>query len=244
MVRILFATLFINFILSNNNAQQKVSFLAEDSLKITADLYLKDYKLPFILLFHQGGSSRGEFSEIAVRLTKMEYNCLAVDLREGNKVNYVINETAARARKGKYRQTYYDTRKDIRASIQYVKKFNNKEVILFGSSYSASLCLIEAANNTDIKSVVAFSPGEFFRPKVIVKDSIAGLNIPLFIYATSMEFGFVNQMLSEISANYKKMYIPLKSTGEHGAKTLWQSSDSSNECWLELLLFFKKIRYN
>ncbi len=244
MVRIPAITLFFALFLSHISAQQKVSFYSEDSLKITADLYLKDYKLPFILLFHQGASSRGEFSEIAVRLMKLDYNCLAVDLRVGEKMNYVVNETAFRAKEGKYSHTFFDAQKDIKATLAYIRKFNNKEVILFGSSFSASLCLIEAAKNPDIKAVIAFSPGEFFRPEVTVKDSIADLRIPLFIYATSMEFEFVQQMISDIPDNYKKVYTPLKSRGEHGAKTLSQTSDSSDECWFELLLFFKKIRYN
>jgi hypothetical protein len=101
-----------------------------------------------------------------------------------------------------------------------------------------------AANNPDIKAVIAFSPGEFFRPEVTVRDSISGLRIPLFIYATHMELEFIQQMLSGIPDSYKRIFTPLKGKGEHGAKSLWRTSDSSDECWLELLLFFKKIRYN
>ena len=244
MVRIIASTLFFVLYSPFLSAQQKVSFYSEDGLKITADLYLKDYQLPFILLFHQGESSRGEFSEIAPRLMKLDYNCLAVDLRAGEKMNYIVNETATRARENNYSQTFYNARKDIKAAMEYVKKFNNKDIILFGSSYSASLCLIEAASNPNIKAVIAFSPGEFFRPEVTVKDSISGLQIPLFIYATSMEFEFVQQMVSDIHDGNKKIFTPLKNKGEHGAKTLFQTSESSNECWLELLLFFKNIRYN
>jgi hypothetical protein len=111
-------------------AQQKVSFYSDDSLKITADLYLKDYSFPFILLFHQGNSSRGEYSEIAMRLMKMDYNCLAVDLRTGDKMNYVHNETAARAKTGNYPHSYLDATLDILATLKYIKKFNNKKPIL------------------------------------------------------------------------------------------------------------------
>ena len=79
------------------SAQEKVSFFSEDSLNITADLYLNDYLNPFILLFHQAESSRGEFKNIAPKLMKLGYNCLAVDLRSGEKSNYIKNETAYRA---------------------------------------------------------------------------------------------------------------------------------------------------
>ena len=244
MARILTITFLFALFSTNLSAQHKVSFYSDDGLKIIADLYLKDYQLPFILLFHQGGSSRGEYSEIASRLLKLNYNCLAVDLRMGEKMNYVVNETAARARENNYPQTFYSARKDIRAAIEYIEKLNNKAVILFGSSFSASLCLIEAAVNPNVKAVIAFSPGEFFRPEVIVKDSISGLKIPVFVYANSMEIEFVQQMLSGVPAQYKKIVTPSKSKGEHGAKTLFQTSDSSDECWFELMLFFKNIRYN
>jgi pimeloyl-ACP methyl ester carboxylesterase len=243
MIRILFISLALYLSFSNLYAQQKVSFYSEDSLRITADLYLKDYELPFILLFHQGSSSRGEFSEIAVRLMKLDYNCLAVDLRTGDKMNYISNETAARAKAGKYRHSMLDARKDIEAALQYIRKFNKKPVILFGSSFSASLCLIEAVNNPNVKAVIAFSPGEFFRPEVSVKDSIGELRIPLFIYATAMESEFVQQMLEDIPGSFIQFYSPSSGKGEHGAKTLWQTNSNSDESWFELMLFFKKIRY-
>lgn len=243
MIRNLSTVLFFSLLQTTISAQQKVSFYSADSLKITADLYLKDYSLPFILLFHQVESSRGEYSEIAPRLMKLDYNCLAVDLRSGDKINYIVNETASRAEAAKIPHSFLDARKDIEASLNYVRKFNKTDVILFGSSYSASLCLMAAAMDQHIKAVVAFSPGEFFRPEVTVKDSITGLKIPLFVYATSMEMEFVRQLLSGIDDNNKKIYTPLKGKGEHGAKALWKVSETSDECWLELLLFFKKLRY-
>jgi hypothetical protein len=232
----------LSFIRGSISGQEKVNFLSEDSLKITADLYLKDYNLPFILLFHQDGASRGEYNEIAARLMKLDYNCLAVDLRAGEKMNYVTNETAERARIEKIPHSLLDAKKDIEASIKFIRKFNLKPVVLFGSSYSASLCLVVATGNRDVSAVIAFSPGEFFRPELVVKNAIAGVRQPLFVSATRLEYEFVQQMLSGIADENKYIYTPSKGKGEHGARMLWQTCDSSNECWLELMLFFKKIR--
>lgn len=231
---------FISYIY--NFAQEKVYFLASDNLKITADLYLKDYKFPFIILCHQAGSSRGEYNEIANRLLKLDYNCLALDLRAGESINYVKNETAERAKSENISNSFLDAKKDIVASIQYLHKFNKKPIVLFGSSYSASLCLVIAKNNPNIKAVIAFSPGEYFRPELVVKDSIAGLNIPVFASATILEYEYVVQLLSGIAENMKTIYKPLNGKGVHGAKALWRSSETSDECWLELLMFFKKIK--
>ena len=44
-------------------SQEKITFLAEDGLLITADLYEINPKKPYILLFHQAGYSRGEYKE-------------------------------------------------------------------------------------------------------------------------------------------------------------------------------------
>ena len=224
-------------------AQQKVSFYSSDSLRITADLYLKDYKLPFILLFHQEGGSRGEYTEIAKRLEKLDYNCLAVDLRIGDKMNYVQNETVLRAQTAGMHPVFLDTHKDIEASIKYVEKFNHDPVILFGSSFTASLCLMEAKHNPKVNAAIAFSPGEYFRPAKVVKDQIQGLKKPIFVATTELEYEYVLQMLSGIDDQYKTIYHPAKGKkGVHGAKALWNSSESSSECWLDLMLFFKRLR--
>lgn len=232
------------FVSLNIFAQQKVSFQSDDGLKITADLYLKDYQLPFILLFHQGESSRGEFTEIAARLLKLEYNCLAVDLRAGEKMNYITNETAERARKENIPNTYLDARRDIVASMKYVQKYNKKPVILFGSSYSASLSLILANSSDSVKAVIAFSPGEFFRPEIIVKNEITGLSKPIFVSSSDIEYEYIEEMLSGVPDSNKHIYRPPEGKGAHGAKILWNSNESSDECWLDLMLFFKQIRYD
>jgi hypothetical protein len=235
--------LFFFFMFVWSSAQEKVTFYSEDSLKITADLYMKDYKVPFILLFHQEGSSRGEYKEIATRLLKLEYNCLAVDLRAGDKMNYVINETAERAKVEKIPHSYFEAEEDIKASIRFIRKFNSQPVVLFGSSYSASLCLIIAKSNPDVIAVIAFSPGEFFRPEVIVKEAITGLTQPVFISVTEPEYNYIYQMLSGVPEKNRYIFRPSKGKGDHGVKMLGESNESSDECWLELLLFFKRIRF-
>ena len=111
-----------------------------------------------------------------------------------------------------------------------------------GSSYSASLSLIEANDNSTIKAVVALSPGEYFRPDLVVKDHITNINIPVFATATKKEVQYVRAMLADIPGSLLTLYEPVTEEGEHGAKMLWEGTESSDACWLELLLFFKKLR--
>ncbi|HBH47111.1 MAG TPA: hypothetical protein DDX98_00630 [Bacteroidales bacterium] len=223
-------------------SQDKVSFHAEDGLKITADLYLIDFSEPFILLFHQAESSRGEYNDIAPRLNKLGYNCLAVDLRSGQKSNYVKNETALRASRQNISSRFIDSQKDIEAAINYVLKYNQKPVILFGSSYSASLALIMASNNPRVSSVIAFSPGEYFRPEVIVQEEISELNQPVFIAASEIEYPYVKEITSAVVSSKKMLFKPSQSRGVHGAKALWETNEGNSEYWLVLSQFFKVLR--
>ncbi|HIE16476.1 MAG TPA: hypothetical protein EYP69_06090, partial [Bacteroidales bacterium] len=124
------------------NAQNNVTFKAKDGLTIYATEYVTNENNPYILLFHQAGYSKGEFKEIAPKLLNLGYNCLAVDLRSGSDVNFVPNETAAEAKRLHLSTTYLDAKQDIEAAIKYVSSKNDKPIILFGSSYSASLALL------------------------------------------------------------------------------------------------------
>ncbi len=223
------------------HAQEKVSFQANDGLRITADLYLSDFKKPFILLFHQAESSRGEFRDIAPKLQKLGYNCLAVDLRSGGKSNYIPNETVRRAIKDKYIIRFIEAKKDIEAAIDFTRRYNQKPVILFGSSYSASLALIIASNNPRINSVIAFSPGEYFMPELSVRDSIKGVDQPVFIASTQIEYPYAKELYDSISSSYKIVFKPSNSRGIHGAKALWPQYEESNEYWLSLSQFFRNL---
>src|SRR4051812_4802889 len=91
------------------SAQLKISFPSKDGLTVTADWYPVNSEMPVILLLHQNGYSRGEFLETALKLNKYGFNCLAVDLRVGDKVNDVKNETAEAAKNKKLKPTFEDT---------------------------------------------------------------------------------------------------------------------------------------
>ena len=89
---------FVVFSASNVIRVKTITFSSADSLEITADEYIVSPYKPYILLFHEQGSSRGEYHTIARRLCKLDYNCLALDLRNGGNNSRVSNETAKRCR--------------------------------------------------------------------------------------------------------------------------------------------------
>jgi len=239
-MRLFLFTLCLLPILSE--AQQTISFPSGDGLTVTADLYFVDKGAPYILLFHQANYSRGEYAETAPKLLKLGYNCLAVDLRSGKEVNFIQNETAARAKEKNLPTAYLDAEKDMVAAIEYVKKQNKERIVLFGSSYSASLALKLAKNNPRVAAVVAFSPGEYFQPQLNLKTVIAKLDKPVFIGSMKSEHPFVKEMMSGISDNLVTWWTPSKVPGIHGSRALWKTSAESSECWMSLLMFFKSIK--
>jgi hypothetical protein len=123
------------------NAQQTITFPSKDGLTVTADIYIMNDTLPYMVLCHQAGYSRGEYKETARKFSKFNYNCLAVDARSGAEVNEIENTTAIAATTANKSINYLDAEQDILAAIDYAYKKSNKKVILVGSSYSASLAL-------------------------------------------------------------------------------------------------------
>ncbi len=222
-------------------AQKKIIFPATDSLPVTADLYAGGEGDPYMLLFHEEGSSRGEYREIAPRLVKMGYNCLAVDLRSGKESHYVSNETARRADTLSVPPTLADCLRDMEGAIAWAAGKSAQPVVLMGSSFSASLCLLEAAKDSMVRAVVAFSPGEFFRPAVSVRDSLTTITVPVLIAGTKQEYPYLTELASKIPPAYLTVFVPSRHDGAHGTASLLSSDPASGDYWLSLLMFFRNI---
>lgn len=243
-LRLLFITALFPFIITTPVSKEKITFEASDGLIITADLYMNQEDFPFLLLFHQEGSSRGEYNETAIKLAKLNYNCLAVDLRSGDNENYVSNETARRARRTGKSSGFLDASADVRAAIDYAYNLNNKKVILIGSSYSASLCMLIGKDNPNVKAVIAFSPGEFFVNDLRVEDELTSFNKPLFVTGTLTESAYISQMLQNLEEDSYTFFQPEDSPGVHGSKALWEDNESKDQYWLALLLFINSLKNN
>jgi hypothetical protein len=235
--------LFISIIVAmSSNAQKTITFSSLDGLTITADFYENKTTDPYLLLFHQARFSRGEYKETAERFVKLGYNCLAVDLRSGDEVNYVKNETAARAREKGLSTSYMDAKQDMIAAIEFAYKQSGRRVVILGSSYSASLSLIISRENPNVSAAIAFSPGEYFERPNMIRDTIAGLDKPVFATSSDSEFPYLKELFSKVSPVNLTLFKPSKGKGVHGSSTLWAKNDGSKDCWLSLLLFFNQIK--
>ena len=209
---------------------------------ITADLYIEtnDTNAPFIILYHQAGWSRGEYVDIAPRLNALGFNCMAVDLRSGGSVNGIRNHTAARAKSRGKPTSYEHSLPDMIRAIELVKQqLSSGTIILWGSSYSASLALKIAGDRPDlVDGVLAFAPGEYFnaRPKTWIQDASVHITVPAFITSARHEKPSWSDIFDAIPSKHKFFYLP-PTPGNHGSRALWRQSPDSDGYWMAVETF-------
>ena len=218
-----------------------ITLSASDGLEITADEYIVAPENPYILLFHEQGSSRGEYHTIARRLCKLDYNCLAIDLRNGGNNSRVSNETARRCRESRCPTGIEDLGLDVAAAMKYIKGKSQLPVIVFGSGANGSLGLKLAKENEHIRAAVALSPGEYFMPTLKIQDTIAGLKKPVFITASIDEIPYVSELASGLEEEYLTLFEPKQGEGHRGSESLSENYDENTEYWVALILFFRDL---
>jgi dienelactone hydrolase len=227
---------------------ETVKFQSLDGLEITADLYAgNDARNPFIVMCHQAGWSRGEYREIAPKLQKAGFNCLAIDQRSGKKdlYNKVNNETvraAAQAGKG---TEFTDAEQDIVAALKWARTKQAKgKVILWGSSYSAALSLRIAGERPElVDGVLAFAPGEYFerfsKPGNWIESSAKKIKAPAFVTSAKEEYASWQKIFNAIPGQQKIKFVPT-TKGNHGSRALYKRFDDSESYWQAVAGFLQK----
>jgi dienelactone hydrolase len=218
-----------------------VDFYSRDSLLITADLYVSKAEDPFILLLHHENASRGEYDSIAHRFVKMRFNCLSVDLRVGDSYNFVNNKTAARA-KEKNIDTYRAVERDIEAAISYISNHSGRDVVLLGSSLSATLALKAASDSDKVGAVMAFSPGEFLRPEHSLESIMEKVQVPVYVTGSSTEYPYLLRSIGGLSDATLTLFEPPENTMERGVQVLMEDSLNMNEYWFSVLIFMRSLK--
>lgn len=208
-------------------APTPITFPSGDGVTCTADLYRvhPDPATPFIVLFHQAGYSRGEYREIAPRLNRLGFNCMAVDARSGGEVRGVKNATSLAAEAaGKPGYRYLDALPDLKAALACARGTHARGTLLaWGSSYSAALVLHLAATQPGLlDGVLAFSPGEYFSGQLRIAEDAARIGaLPVFVTSGPTE-GFQWRGIYEaMPTPLKRSYLPDSSARLHGSSVLW-----------------------
>lgn len=216
----------------------------QDDITVRADISeVEGNDAPIILLFHQAGYSRGEYREISPRLNELGFNTIAIDQRSGLEINGVENETFKEVKNTNKPTEYIDAMIDLSTALDYVKEnYPAQKIILWGSSYSASLSLILAEKNQDIVSgVLAFSPGEYFEYEgKKIQEYSQSLNIPVFITSARNEYNSWEDIYEVIPFGNKESFLPTKK-GVHGSGALWNNNKNNDEYWNAVKNFLMKF---
>jgi len=117
-------------------------------------------------------------------------------------------------------------------------------VVLWGSSYSASLVIPVANSYSDIvKAVIAFSPGEYFTDKRTVGRAASYLEQPIFITAANdpEEIAAAKAIAARVPDDQVTFFTPPEGA-IHGSSTLIEAKDPKGAAptWQAVMDFLKK----
>ena len=207
------------------SAQTAVQFKTADGVTIYANYYpAKASSRPMILLFHQAHSNRYEYSSIAPRLLGLGFGCLATDQRFGGTMFGHDNETDAHMSKAAAEaRDVTGSEADLEAALAWARTKNpGRKVILWGSSYSASLVFTVAAKHpTEVAGVLAFSPGEYFPDHpALIEDAAKQVHVPVFITSENSADAVANatKIFDAVGSSNKVHYSAKYAV--HGSSTL------------------------
>ena len=229
--------------LGEKYTSQEIQFKAPDGLMISGDLYEIDHEKPVILLLHQAGYNRIEYVDIAPKLNEMGYSCLAVDLRSGGSFGDKPNLTNEQAIQKGLQPEMLDAQQDIKAAIDFLHEKYNQDVIVWGSSFSSSLALMEGEVNSKIRAVISFSPGDYFGDNVKSLSKVfSKIGIPFLVTSSKAESEKLSTLIGDINLKkYQIQFIP-ESHGFHGSRALWEGQEGAQEYWNAITTFLSKLK--
>ena len=167
--------LFAQNTLASDN-KQKIHFVTEDKQKIVAWLELPTdilNKPPVIILIHQGGSSKDEWTDLALWQILLDngYAVLAYDIRQHGESSTDKDDIWDLFNNPKRAPL------DLQAAIQFIQshhKLNANKIGIIGASVGANLAVMASAlPEYPIQSVVAISG------KVEAAQNLANADAPL-----------------------------------------------------------------
>jgi len=229
-------------------AQTPVTFKTADGVTIYGAYFAaRNSSRPIILLFHQAGANRYEYAPIAPRLVALGFSCLAIDQRWGGKMFGRTNETV---RKLGHEETASDKVEDLEADLGGAlawarNKYPRRKIILWGSSYSASLVFVIAAEHPgEIAGVLAFSPGEYFqRHPTLVEDAAKQVTVPVFITSENDADALANatKIFDAVASREKIDYVAKFAV--HGSSTLRQDRNPQGAAtnWRTVAAFLQQF---
>jgi dienelactone hydrolase len=191
--------------------------------KIKATYYPAVTSKALILLFHQAGENQSEYNDIVPRLVQAGYSALTVDQRGGGLFGSMI-----------------DGKPDMEAALLWAQD-KGVPVIIWGSSYSASIVYLLAAEHpSKIKAALAFSGGNYLGGQRVL-EAARKVTIPIFATSAPDEVSEMKPILDLAPSPHKLFFSP-KLGGVHGSGTLSPKNNprGAEENWTAVLAFLNK----
>jgi len=236
-------TAFIVVALAGAARAEPVTLVAADKIAVFGTYQSTgDKTKPIVLLFHMGSSNAGEYAPISNKLVALGYNALAIDQRSGGTEFGRANATV--------QALGHNTRQlaalpDLQAALDWARASGHTgKIIVCGSSYSASLVFLLAAQNPGkIDALMAFSPAEYLGGSTTVRDAAAQLkDVAVFVTSASTpeEIEAARAIVKAVPGKAKTQLIPKKAP--HGASALRSDTNASGqaEVWTAVKRFLAR----
>jgi dienelactone hydrolase len=225
-------------------APQAVTLTTADHVKVFASYYgTGDKGKPILLLFHQAGGSGAEYAEIAPKLNALGFNALALDQRSGGDLFGRPNRTVkALGHSTGYRAAL----PDLQAALDWARANDTGKIVVCGSSYSAALVFLLAANNPGkIAALMAFSPGEYLGSRHAVHDAAEKLKgVAVFVSSASNrgEIAAARAIVNAVPTKDKTQLVPKHAP--HGASALNAEANPNGykQVWAAVERFLAPLR--
>jgi alpha-beta hydrolase superfamily lysophospholipase len=225
-------------------AAESVALTAADGVKVFATYYgTGDKSKPIVLLFHMAGANGAEYATIAPKLNALGFNALAVDQRSGGTAFGRANKTVTTLG---HSTAYRVALPDLQAALDWARANHATKVIVCGSSYSASLVFLLAADNPGrIAGLMAFSPGEYLGGAHTVRNAAAKLkDIAVLVSSASdrSEIAAARAIVGAVPGRAKTQFVPKHAP--HGASALHEDANPSGyqQAWVAVERFLMSLR--
>jgi len=222
------------FLINMLSAQTKeVTFTTEDGIRISATFHqaINDYtQSPAIILIHQGGSSKEEWTESKIwnQLIEKGYSLLAYDIRLHGK---------SEKDKGDIYDLFNNPKRaplDLLAAIDFLKKnpkIDTTRIGILGASIGANLAAVASASDKyNVKTVVVLSA------KTSAVKNLSGENKALkfknafFIASKNEQNGKRKEWANELfSMTYGEKKIEIAEGNKHGSYILRENKQLTND---------------
>jgi dienelactone hydrolase len=223
---------------------EPVTLTAADKVKVFATYYgTGDESKPIVLLFHMAGANGAEYATIAPRLNALGFNALAVDQRSGGRAFGRANKTVTALG---HSTAYRAALPDLQAALDWARANHAAKIIVAGSSYSASLVFLLAADNPGrIAGLMAFSPGEYLGHANTVGAAAAKLeDVAVFVTSASDrgEIAAARAIVDAVPGRAKTQFVPKRAP--HGASALREDANPAGykEAWAAVERFLNGLR--